>query len=108
MNDEVPDGSVSTLPVLYSDNDCSVDIIRNNFLVPVIINIYDNNSNPGGIKKSDVCIDDEANQSFMNFCMTINLHSGAADMIQVLGTLDTAMSLQVDLIGDFASETEVI
>lgn len=119
LSDQVPDGSVSA--TTFSDSDCSVDITGNSFLVPSII--YDENPNPDGTKNreviikydidpegiqtSDVWVQDEQNQFFMNFCMSINLHSGNADTTSVSKTQETVVRLQVDLMGGFGTEMDV-
>lgn len=120
MNDQVPDGSVSTQ--LFSDSDCSVDISGNDYLVPTII--YDDNPNPDGtknrqvtikydidpegIQKSDVWVQDSNDQYFMNFCMSVQLHTGDAETTQVMGTLETVVRLKVDLVGDFGVAVDVM
>lgn len=119
LSDEVPDGSVSA--TTYSDTDCSVNITGNNFLVPTIV--YDANPNPDGtknrevtvrydidaqgIQKSAVWVQDVSNQFFINFCMSIDLHSGDANTTAVSQTQETVVQLKVDFMGGFATENEV-
>ncbi len=119
ISDQVPDNSVSA--TTFSDSDCSVDITGNDFLVPTII--YDENPDPDGtknrevtirydidpegIQKSAVWVQDEQNQFFMNFCVSISLHSGDAETTSVSKTTETLVQLQVDLIGDFGTEMQV-
>jgi hypothetical protein len=119
LSDQVPDGSVSA--TTYSDGDCSVNITGNNFLVPSIL--YDENPNPDGtknrevtvrydidaieIQKSDVWVQDQSNQFFMNFCMSVNLHSGDANTTGVSQTQETVVRLKVDFMGGFATENEI-
>jgi hypothetical protein len=118
LSDLVPDGSVST--TLFSDRDCSVDILGNDYLVPTII--YDENPNPDGTKNREVTVrydvdpikiqetavwvQDEDNQFFMSFCMGFHLHDGGLDT-KPSASLDTLVRLQVDLIGDFGAEIPV-
>jgi hypothetical protein len=120
LNDEVSDGSVST--TIFSDNDCSVDITENEYIVPTII--YDDNPNPDGtknrrvtvrydvdptlIQSTDVWVQNENSQFFMNFCMSLSLHQGDAETSDPISTLETTVRLQVDLVGDFGNEFEVL
>jgi hypothetical protein len=115
LNDLVAEGSVST--TLFSDGDCSIDILKNDYLVPTIV--YDDNPNPSGtknrevtvrydvdpvkIQETDVWQQDENNQFFIAFCMGLHLHDGDADTEPPSSSLDTLVRLQVDLIGDFGA-----
>jgi hypothetical protein len=119
LNDLVAEGSVST--TLFSDDDCSVDILENDYLVPSIL--FDENPNPSGtknrevtvrydvdpvkIQETDVWQQDESNQFFIAFCMGLHLHDGDAETEPEESSLDTLVRLQVDLIGDFGAELPV-
>jgi hypothetical protein len=119
LSDQVPDGSVSA--TTYSDSDCTVNITGNDFLVPSIV--YDKNPNPDGtknrevtvrydidaqaIQKSAVWVQDDKSQFFINFCMSIDLHSGDAETTGVSQSQETVVRLKVDFIGGFGTENEV-
>jgi hypothetical protein len=120
LSDEVPDGSVSA--TTFSDSNCSVNITGNNYIVPSII--YDDNPSPDGTKNrkvtvrydvdataiqtTDVWIQDVDDQFFMNFCMSLSLHEGDADTSNTMSTIETVVRLQVDLVGGFGVEVDVL
>ena len=120
LADSVPDGSVSV--ITFSDTDCTVDITGNDYIVPSLI--YDENQSPDGsknrevllqydvdpikIQASDVYIQDERDQFFMNFCVSLRLHAGDAESSTPLATLETIVKLQVDFLGGFSQESDVM
>lgn len=119
LNDLVSDGSVSTQTFLA---DCETNITGNDFLVPSII--YDDNPAPDGtknrqvtvrydvdptaIQETEVWVQDEKKQFFMNFCMSLSLHEGDAETTMEKASLETVVRLQVDLVGDFGVEVDVL
>lgn len=119
LNDLVPDGSVST--TIFSDDQCSVDIGGNDYLMPSIE--YDDNPNPDGTKNRLVTIrydvdpikiqdtavwrQDETSQFFMYFCMGLRLHEGDAETTRISSSIETVVKLQVDLVGDFGADLPV-
>lgn len=119
LSDQVPDGSVSTKT--FSDTECSVDISRNDFLISTIL--YDENPSMDGttlrevtvrydidplkIQQSDVWIQNDNVQFFLQFCMSIHLHTGNASTTPALSSVDTVVLVQVDLRGNFTAEPVV-
>jgi hypothetical protein len=119
VNDLNEDGSIEI--TTFSDNQCSVNIDGNDFLMPNIT--YDDNLDPDGLKNreitivytidpiliqlSDVWIQTENDQFFMKFCVAFGLKLDSAPATAVISTLETVISLQVDLVGDFGESVNV-
>lgn len=121
LSDQVPDGTVSAKT--FSDTTCTVDITGNDFLVPTILYDDDLSSDgdgnnrevsvrydihPNKIQQSDVWVQHENDQFFMEFCMRLRLHAGNATTTPSIASVDTTVLLQVDLLGGFASEFSVM
>eukprot|EP00529_Nitzschia_sp_RCC80_P003588 CAMPEP_0113492162 /NCGR_PEP_ID=MMETSP0014_2-20120614/27929_1 /TAXON_ID=2857 /ORGANISM="Nitzschia sp." /LENGTH=1134 /DNA_ID=CAMNT_0000385975 /DNA_START=416 /DNA_END=3817 /DNA_ORIENTATION=- /assembly_acc=CAM_ASM_000159 len=122
LSDLVPDGTVEILT--FSDQDCSVDISDNDYLVPELI--YDDNPDPTGEKDRDVevvyTIDpvkmagtdvwverDEGQTIFLSFCMAVNLLNGPVgeEGSQAFSRLDTLVFIRVDFEGSFGDALDV-
>lgn len=121
LADNVPDGSVSV--TTFSDTDCSVDITGNDYIVPTLV--YDDNPSPDGTKNrevllrydvdpikiqaTDVYVQNDREQFFMNFCVSLGLHNrGVGESPSPIATLETIVRLQVDLLGGFEAEADVM
>ena len=122
LSDLVPDGTVEILT--FSDQDCSVDISDNDYLVPEVI--YDENPDPTGEKDrnvevlytfdpfkivdKDVWVErDEGQTIFLSFCMAVNLLNGPVgeEGSQAFSRLDTLVFIRVDFEGNFGVSIDV-
>ena len=123
VSDLVPDDTIEILT--FSDQDCSVDITGNDYLVPELI--YDEVSgdptgekdrnvealytfNPVKITDKDVWVErDEGQTIFFSFCMAVNLLSGPVgeEGSRPMSRLDTLVFIRVDFEGNFGVELNV-
>jgi hypothetical protein len=117
VNDMNEDGSVEI--TTYSDNQCSVNIRDNDYLMPEIT--YDANPNPDGSKNreitihytivpeliqlSDVWLQDGDDTFFIQFCISFALKLNPFSA--PIANIETLVRLQVDLVGDFGESVNV-
>jgi hypothetical protein len=122
VNDLVPDNTIEIYT--YSDQDCSVDITGNDYLVPTTT--YDDNPDPTGEKNRDIevvyvfdpqKIQDKdvwveranGNEVYLSFCMTIGLMDKPVDEegARAMARLDTLVFIQVEFEGGFGDEIAI-
>jgi hypothetical protein len=117
VSDMNEDGSVEI--ATYSDDQCSVNIEGNDYLMPEIR--YDTNPNPDGSKNreitihytispeliqlSDLWLQTDDDTFYIQFCISfsLKLNPDAAP----IANIETIVKLQVDLVGDFGESVNV-
>jgi hypothetical protein len=118
VNDLVADGAVSVLT--FSDSDCSVSIVGNDYLVPEIT--YDSNPNPTGSSNREIKVQytidydlvEDASSVYtqlskgefkLNFCVSFILLSGPGG--NPLSAIDTEITVELKMDDKFGEEVQV-